>query len=62
MVGVVEAGHHRRAAEVDHQIGGDTVQHRFARFRDLTGRDVRAPGDAAVVALALRAAALNPAR
>ncbi|MEV4188506.1 helix-turn-helix domain-containing protein [Streptosporangium canum] len=40
----------------------NTVQHRFARFRDLTGRDVRAPGDAAVVALALRAAVLNPAR
>lgn len=40
----------------------NTVQHRFARFRDLTGRDVRAPGDAAVVALALRAEALNPAR
>ena len=32
----------------------NTVQHRFARFRELTGRDVRVPGDAAVVALALR--------
>jgi len=34
----------------------NTVQHRFARFRELTGRDVRVPEDAAVVALALRAA------
>ncbi|GAA0931716.1 helix-turn-helix domain-containing protein [Nonomuraea longicatena] len=35
----------------------NTIQHRFARFRELTGRDVRVPSDAAVVALALKAAA-----
>ncbi|MFI6817760.1 PucR family transcriptional regulator [Nonomuraea sp. NPDC050328] len=34
----------------------NTVQHRFGRFKEVTGRDVRAPADAAVVALALRAA------
>ncbi|MBB5084936.1 PucR family transcriptional regulator [Nonomuraea endophytica] len=34
----------------------NTIQHRFARFKELTGRDVRAPEDAAVIALALRAA------
>ncbi|MFI6497384.1 helix-turn-helix domain-containing protein [Nonomuraea typhae] len=34
----------------------NTVQHRFARFKELTGRDLRAPEDAAVIALALRAA------
>ncbi|MFI7041095.1 helix-turn-helix domain-containing protein [Microbispora rosea] len=34
----------------------NTVQHRFARFRELTGRVVRVREDAAVVALALRAA------
>lgn len=38
----------------------NTVQHRFARFRELTGRDVRVPEDAAVVALALRAAGALP--
>ncbi|MBE3011153.1 helix-turn-helix domain-containing protein [Microbispora sp. NEAU-D428] len=38
----------------------NTVQHRFARFRELTGRDVRIPEDAAVVALALRAADALP--
>ncbi|WP_239137243.1 PucR family transcriptional regulator [Sphaerisporangium rufum] len=38
----------------------NTVQHRFARFRELTGRDVRVPRDAAVVALALQAAAGPP--
>ncbi|MEU0571180.1 helix-turn-helix domain-containing protein, partial [Nonomuraea sp. NPDC005983] len=38
----------------------NTIQHRFARFRQLTGRDIRAPQDAAVIALALRAAALHP--
>jgi len=37
----------------------NTVQYRFGRFRELTGRDVRVPQDAAVVALALRAAALG---
>ncbi|MFF0246724.1 PucR family transcriptional regulator [Streptosporangium sandarakinum] len=37
----------------------NTVQHRFARFRELTGRDVRAPADGAVVALALSAAGLR---
>ncbi|NBE54695.1 PucR family transcriptional regulator [Streptomyces boluensis] len=34
----------------------NTVQHRFGRFAELTGRDVRRPEDAALVALALRAA------
>ena len=34
----------------------NTVQHRFARFAELTGRDVRRPEDAALVTLALRAA------
>ncbi|MEU3661344.1 helix-turn-helix domain-containing protein [Streptomyces sp. NPDC032940] len=34
----------------------NTVQHRFARFHELTGRDVRRPDDAALVAVALRAA------
>ncbi|MFB7115812.1 PucR family transcriptional regulator [Streptomyces sp. NPDC056190] len=34
----------------------NTVQHRFARFRELTGRDLRRPDDAALVAVALRAA------
>lgn len=33
----------------------NTVQHRFNRFAELTGRDVRRPEDAALVALALRA-------
>ncbi|WP_353946144.1 helix-turn-helix domain-containing protein [Streptomyces sp. HUAS MG91] len=33
----------------------NTVQHRFARFHQLTGRDVRRPDDAALVAVALRA-------
>lgn len=33
----------------------NTVQHRFARFHELTGRDVRRPDDAALVAVALRA-------
>lgn len=33
----------------------NTVQHRFHRFAELTGRDVRRPEDAALVALALRA-------
>lgn len=33
----------------------NTVQHRFARFYELTGRDVRRPDDAALVAVALRA-------
>jgi hypothetical protein len=33
----------------------NTVQHRFARFLELTGRDVRRPDDAALVAVALRA-------
>lgn len=33
----------------------NTVQHRFQRFAQLTGRDVRRPEDAALVALALRA-------
>ncbi|MFI6875016.1 PucR family transcriptional regulator [Streptomyces sp. NPDC050400] len=33
----------------------NTIQHRFARFHQLTGRDVRRPGDAALVAVALRA-------
>ncbi|WP_372346319.1 helix-turn-helix domain-containing protein [Streptomyces sp. KL116D] len=34
----------------------NTIQHRFARFHQLTGRDVRRPGDTALVAVALRAA------
>ncbi|MFF8882982.1 helix-turn-helix domain-containing protein [Streptomyces flaveolus] len=34
----------------------NTVQHRFTRFHELTGRDVRRPDDAALVAVALRAA------
>ncbi|MBO1329883.1 CdaR family transcriptional regulator [Streptomyces sp. VRA16 Mangrove soil] len=33
----------------------NTIQHRFARFHELTGRDVRRPADAALVAVALRA-------
>lgn len=33
----------------------NTVQHRFQRFARLTGRDIRRPEDAALVALALRA-------
>ncbi|POX37642.1 PucR family transcriptional regulator [Streptomyces sp. Ru73] len=33
----------------------NTVQHRFTRFAELTGRDVRHPQDAALVTLALRA-------
>ncbi|WP_344586946.1 helix-turn-helix domain-containing protein [Actinomadura vinacea] len=33
----------------------NTVQHRFKRFHELTGRDLRRPQDAALVALALRA-------
>ncbi|WP_306319014.1 MULTISPECIES: CdaR family transcriptional regulator [unclassified Streptomyces] len=33
----------------------NTVQHRFNRFHELTGRDVRRPGDAALLAVALRA-------
>jgi hypothetical protein len=33
----------------------NTVQHRFNRFAELTGHDVRRPEDAALVALALRA-------
>jgi PucR-like helix-turn-helix protein len=33
----------------------NTVQHRFTRFHELTGRDIRRPGDAALVAVALRA-------
>ena len=35
----------------------NTVQHRFNRFCELTGHDVRRPEDAALVALALRARA-----
>jgi hypothetical protein len=38
----------------------NTVQFRLNRFREITGRDVRIPRDAAVVALALRAAARDP--
>lgn len=33
----------------------NTVQQRFTRFHELTGRDIRRPEDAALVALALRA-------
>ncbi|WP_326807334.1 helix-turn-helix domain-containing protein [Streptomyces sp. NBC_01775] len=33
----------------------NTVQQRFNRFHELTGRDVRRPEDAALIALALRA-------
>ncbi|WP_111600724.1 CdaR family transcriptional regulator [Streptomyces sp. Amel2xB2] len=33
----------------------NTVQQRFARFHELTGRDIRRPEDAALLALALRA-------
>ncbi|AGP52286.1 helix-turn-helix domain-containing protein [Streptomyces rapamycinicus] len=33
----------------------NTVQHRFARFCELTGHDIRHPEDAALIALALRA-------
>lgn len=40
----------------------NTVQFRLNRFREITGRDVRIPRDAAVVALALRAATRAPAR
>ncbi|MFG2891320.1 PucR family transcriptional regulator [Streptomyces sp. NPDC048248] len=32
----------------------NTIQHRFARFHELTGRDVRRPDDAALLAVALR--------
>ena len=32
----------------------NTVQHRFTRFSALTGRDIRRPGDATLVTLALR--------
>lgn len=35
----------------------NTVQHRFNRSCELTGRDVRRPEDAALIALALRARA-----
>jgi hypothetical protein len=38
----------------------NTVQHRFNRFAELTGRDVRRPEDAALVAVALRAYGLRP--
>ncbi|MFF4794397.1 helix-turn-helix domain-containing protein [Streptomyces sp. NPDC001276] len=34
----------------------NTVQHRFARFAELTGQDIRRPDDVALVDLALRAA------
>ncbi|WP_214326552.1 helix-turn-helix domain-containing protein [Nonomuraea sediminis] len=39
----------------DSFIHHSSSQHRFARFHAITGRDVRRPADAAVVALALRA-------
>ncbi|WP_408909823.1 PucR family transcriptional regulator [Streptomyces luteolus] len=38
----------------------NTVQHRFARFHELTGRDPRRPDDAALVAVALRARRPGP--
>ncbi|MER5179046.1 helix-turn-helix domain-containing protein [Streptomyces sp. NPDC002896] len=37
----------------------NTVQHRFGRFAELTGRDPRRPEDAALVSLALRARGLH---
>ncbi|MBL1120081.1 helix-turn-helix domain-containing protein [Streptomyces sp. 110] len=40
----------------------NTVQHRFNRFCELTGHDVRRPEDAALIALALRARARGPVR
>ncbi|MFD5746521.1 PucR family transcriptional regulator [Streptomyces sp. NPDC127033] len=38
----------------------NTVQQRFRRFHELTGRDVRRPEDAALIALALRVRAQRP--
>ncbi|MGH8879041.1 MAG: helix-turn-helix domain-containing protein, partial [Stackebrandtia sp.] len=37
----------------------NTVQQRFTRFSELTGRDIRRPEDAALVALALRVGAAD---
>lgn len=38
----------------------NTVQHRFRRFHELTGRDVRRPEDAALIAIALRVRGQSP--